>query len=35
MATITSQAPYDSIPDILTLSNQGVNLFLNYLLKRV
>ncbi|CAM3401605.1 Tol-Pal system protein TolB [Arcobacter aquimarinus] len=34
MATITSQAPYDSIPDILTLSNQGVNLFLNLSAKK-
>ena len=29
VATINSQAPYDNIPDVLTLSNQGVNLFLN------
>lgn len=34
VATINSQAPYDNIPDVLTLSNQGINLFLNLSAKK-
>ena len=29
LANVSSQAPYEDIPDIITLSNQGVSLFLN------
>ncbi len=34
VATITSNSAYDSIPDILTLSNQGVSLYLNLSAKK-
>ncbi len=34
IATINSQTAYDSIPDILSLSNQGVGLFLNISAKK-
>ena len=34
VATISSNSAYDSIPDILTLSNQGVSLYLNLSAKK-
>ena len=34
IATVTSRAPYEDLPDIIGLSNQGVSLFLNLSAKK-